>query len=244
MQKFVYILFFGLSVCSLNAQKVYAWMDAGVKVGYGLTGMLNGNLFDDKNYEHHLTTGTTFGAKIGLFIGLYDGITVDFMISDNNQKFDFNRDGKNFIHDINWKNYDLAVLYRMQKDGIYIEIGPQISFINKVNENNTYNTPQEKDVKSFYSKNYISGVFGIGGYVFNYESFTTMLGLRIGYGITDMINADGKTANYPNPQAAAQPYSSYKSSNAAWVQLNLEFNFALGYYGRSACSKRSTFFKF
>jgi hypothetical protein len=219
-------------------------MDAGLKVGYGLTGMLNGNLFDDKNYEHHLTTGTTFGAKIGLYIGLYDGVTVDFMISDNNQKFDFNRDGKNFNHEINWKNYDLAVLYRMQKDGLYIELGPQFSFVNKVNEVNDFNTPPDKDIKQFYSKNYISGVFGIGGYVFNYETFTTMLGIRLGYGFTDMINDEGKAANYPNPAAAAQPYSSYKKTNAAFVQLNMEFNFALGYYGRSSCSKRATFFHF
>ncbi|MBK8451487.1 MAG: hypothetical protein IPL42_16315 [Saprospiraceae bacterium] len=92
-----------MSVNFVNAQKVYAWMDAGIKVGYGLTGMVNSNLFDDKNYEHHLTTGTSIGAKLGLYIGLYNGITVDFMLSSNNQKFDFFKNNKSYIHDINWK---------------------------------------------------------------------------------------------------------------------------------------------
>lgn len=244
MQKIIFFLLFSMSVCFVNAQKVYMWMDAGVKVGYGITGMVNSNLFDDKHYEHHITTGTTFGAKIGLYIGLYDGITVDFLVSDNNQKFDFDRDGKNFTHDINWKNYDLAVLYRMQKNGLYIEIGPQFSFVNKVTENNTYNTPPDNDVKKFYSKNYISGVFGIGGYVFNYETFTTMLGLRLGYGLTDMINDDGKKFSNPYPTPLEVAHYDSKSTNAAFVQLSMEFNFALGYYGKSSCSKRATFFHF
>ncbi|MFZ1257791.1 MAG: hypothetical protein WAR77_15635, partial [Saprospiraceae bacterium] len=149
-----------------------------------------------------------------------------------------------YIHDINWKNYDIAVLYRMQKDGIYVELGPQFSILNKVTEKNEFN-PGEKDVKDFYAKNYISGIFGIGGYILNYENFTTMLGIRLGYGFTDMIGDKGKEAPYyPNPLAEAQPYASYKSTNAAFVQLNLEFNFALGYYGKSSCSKRATLFSF
>ncbi|HEX5624939.1 MAG TPA: hypothetical protein VFX48_02900, partial [Saprospiraceae bacterium] len=77
-----------------------------------------------------------------------------------------------------------------------------------------------------------------------YEQFTTMLGFRLGYGFTDMISDKGKEANFPNPSAAAQPYDSYKKTNAVFVQMSLEFNFALGYYGRSSCSKRSALFSF
>lgn len=241
MQKIIFLFLFCLSMSLTNAQKVTAWMDAGVKVGYGLTGMLNSNLIDDKNYEHHLTTGTAYGAKLGFFIGLYDGITVDFLISNNNQKFDFNLGTNNFIHEIKWKNYDLAVLYRMQKDGLYLEIGPQISFINKVTE--IYPPEGEIDVKKYYAKNYFSGVFGIGGYLFTAENFTTMLGLRLGYGFTDMINDLGKESKYPTPKASPS-YATYKKTNPVFAQLSLEFNFALGYYGRSACSKRSSLFSF
>jgi hypothetical protein len=243
MRKIILFLVCYLSVVNMNAQKVYAWMDAGLKVGYGLTGMMNSNLFDDKNYEHHLTTGSAFGAKLGLFIGLYDGITVDFMFSDNNQTFDFNVGTNNYPHEIKWKNYDLAVLYRMQKDGLYLEIGPQFSFVNKVTQENPLDV--ETDVKKYYSTNYISGVFGIGGYILNYEQFTTMLGIRLGYGFTDMINDEGKKVT-PNPYPTPKQEKIYnsKSTNAAFVQLSLEFNFALGYYGRSACSKRSSLFSF
>ncbi len=244
MQKIIFLLFFSFSICSVKAQKVYAWADVGLKLGYGLTGMLNSNLFDDKNYEHHLTTGVCYGGKLGIFIGRYDGVTFDFLISDNKQKFDFTRGTTSYNHEINWKNFDLAVLYRLQKDGLYIELGPQFSFVNKVTQKDDFD-PTNTDVKKFYSKNYISGIFGIGGYVFNYETFTTMLGIRLGYGITDMINSDGKkvTPN-PYPTPSEEKIYSSKITNAAFVQLNLEFNFALGYYGKSSCSKRATFFHF
>lgn len=117
MKNIFLIFIFLWTISATNAQKVYAWMDAGVKVGYGLTGMINSNLFDDKLYEHHLSTGAGIGAKLGLYIGLYNGITVDFMLSNSKQKFDFLRDAKTYYHTIKWKTYDLALLYRNQKMG-------------------------------------------------------------------------------------------------------------------------------
>lgn len=245
MKNIFLIFIFLWTISATNAQKVYAWMDAGVKVGYGLTGMINSNLFDDKLYEHHLSTGAGIGAKLGLYIGLYNGITVDFMLSNSKQKFDFLRDAKTYYHTIKWKTYDLALLYRNQKNGVYVELGPQFSFVNKVTQQDDYN-PQLTDVKKYYAKNYISGIFGVGGYLLNYENFTTMLGIRLGYGFTDMISDEGKnfTPNaFPNP-SASEHYDSYKKTNPAFVQLNMEFNFALGYYGRSSCSKRATLFSF
>lgn len=100
--------------------KVYAWWDVGAKLGYGLTGMLNNNLFDDRDYEHRLTTGLSYGAKAGMYFGLFNGITVDAMFSSNKQKFDYNfSDGKNYLHNVNWKI--LTLLY-------YIEI-KEMAFI-------------------------------------------------------------------------------------------------------------------
>jgi len=241
MKKIVFLFFLALLVNQTSqAQKVYAWMDAGLKGGYGLTGLLNSNLFDDKDYEHHLNGGYSIGGKVGLFFGLYNGITIDALYSGFNQKFDYLKSNTRYDHKISWNNIDLALLYRMQKDGVYVELGPQYSLVQKV-KNNDPNDPNT-DVTDYYNKNYLSGVFGIGGYLFNYETFTTMIGLRMGYGFGDMINADGKAAKYPTPNQVAQ-YSS-KSTNAAFVQIMMEANFALGFYGKSSCSKRATIFSF
>ncbi len=243
MKKLVLLVALFSAALNLDAQKVYYWWDAGVKVGYGLTGMINTNLFDDKNYEHHISTGYSLGAKFGMYFGLYNGVTFDISTATYNQDFDFFRNNKTFYHDIKWQTLDLALLYRNQRNGVYVELGPQLSLVNKVTQKDDF-APENTDVKAYYEKNYISAIFGIGGYILNYETFTTMLGIRLGYGFTDMINKDGQALNYPNPSAAAQPYAKYAKTNPAFVQLNMEFNFALGYYGKSSCSKRASMFKF
>ncbi len=237
------------AVCSLIAtisysQKVYAWWDVGAKLGYGLTGMLNNNLFDDRDYEHRLTTGLSYGAKAGMYFGLFNGITVDAMFSSNKQKFDYNfSDGKNYLHNVNWKNLDIAVLYRNQRDGVYIELGPQISLIQKVtNEDLNPNSLFIKsNVTEYYNKNYLSAIFGVGGYIFNSGTFTTMLGFRVGYGFGEMVNDAGKVLHIPTPNEIAYKE---KPTTAAFAQIVLEANFALGYYGKTSCSKRATLFSF
>ena len=193
------ILFF--AVCSLIAtisysQKVYAWWDVGAKLGYGLTGMLNNNLFDDRDYEHRLTTGLSYGAKAGMYFGLFNGITVDAMFSSN------------------------------KRDGVYIELGPQISLIQKVtNEDLNPNSLFIKsNVTEYYNKNYLSAIFGVGGYIFNSGTFTTMLGFRVGYGFGEMVNDAGKVLHIPTPNEIAYKE---KPTTAAFAQIVLEANFAL-----------------
>lgn len=226
------------------AQKIYAWADVGLKAGYGLTGFLNTNLLDASDYDYQLATGNTFGGKVGLFFGLFNGITCDVLLSKSSQKLDYAINSRSFDHKITWSNIDIDVLYRLQKDGVYIELGPQISLLRKVT-NGDPNDPTRTDVKEFYNKKYYSGILGIGGYIFNYETFTTMLGFRLGYGLTDLINEAGKAKGFPTPsQVDLTKKASEKSTNAAFVQLVIEANFALGYYGKSSCSKRATLFNF
>lgn len=244
MKNLLIALLMLISATGAYSQKVYAWWDVGLKTSYGLTGLVNTNLFDDRNYEHHLSSGFGVGGKFGFYFGLFNGISVDFMLSQYNQKFDYNTiTGQNFNHSLKWSNYDLSVLYRLQKDGIYIELGPMISFVNKVTNKDDGPTGINGEVTSSFLDKYYSGVFGIGGYLFNYETFTVMLGLRMGYGFNDIVNATGKEARFPSP---SQDISKYKdvSTNPAFVQLVLEANLALGYYGRTSCSKRATLFSF
>ena len=62
------------------AQKIYAWADVGLKAGYGLTGLLNTNLFNASDYDYQLATGSTFGGKVGLFFGLFNGQADEFTV--------------------------------------------------------------------------------------------------------------------------------------------------------------------
>ncbi|MBK7231872.1 MAG: hypothetical protein IPH93_06335 [Saprospiraceae bacterium] len=246
MKKILLLFVFLLLLSNTYSQKIYAWWDVGLKTSYGLTGLINTKLFDDKIYEHNLSAGYGIGGKFGFYFGLFNGITVDFMLSGNKQKFDYTFDNtQGYIHSLKWNNYDLAVLYRMQKDGVYLELGPQISFLRKVTNEDSRPGSINGDVSSNFTDKYFSGIFGVGGYILNYETFTLMAGFRLGYGFTDLVNATGKENNFPTPsQQDRTRASSDVSTNPAFVQIVLEANLALGYYGRTSCSKRASIFSF
>lgn len=225
---------------SMNAQKIGFWFDAGVKGGFGPSFMYNTNILDDELYDHQFSNGYSVGAKFGIFKGLYNGITFDVMYNNGNQKFRDEGGDRMIDHSVSWTSTDLAVLYRLQKEGIYVELGPMFSFMNGVDD--TYDGT-ETDVSDSYTENMTSGVFGFGGYLLGGGQFTLMFGLRATYGFTDMISDDGQNAGFPNPNAVAT-YETYETSNPIGLQLIFEANFGLGYFAKTSCSKRTAFFRF
>ncbi|MEO6191348.1 MAG: hypothetical protein ABIO44_14460 [Saprospiraceae bacterium] len=240
MKKILMLILLLACANSSDAQKVYAWWDAGVKASYGLTGLLNSKLTKDKNYSYHINTGGGIGAKFGMYIGLNNGFTFDFMYNKLSQGFDYDIGTLTNDQKITWKNYDISLLYRHQSNGAYIEVGPQYSIVNSVT-NEDSNDPTHTDVANFYNKNYFSAVFGTGGYIFGVDNFTLMLGIKIGYALTDFVNEQGKLLNFPTPKQAEFTARDSKT-NPAFVQLVLEGNLALGSYAKTACSKRAHLF--
>lgn len=238
------LLLLTIMISQANSQKIYAWWDCGVKAGYGLGGFYNSNLTKDDNYSYHLNTSYGLGAKFGMYFGLRNGITFDFIYSGYKQGFDYTESAiAENNHEIKWKTYDLALLYRNQSNGAYVELGPMYSLVNSVSNSDNLDGGNNVDVAKFYNKNYWSGVFGAGGYIAGTETFTLMMGLRLGYALTDFVNDDGKLANYPTPKQASGT-AKESSTSPAFVQIVMEGNFALGYYGKTSCSKRAHLFSF
>jgi len=242
MKKLLTIVLVAGVIMSAQAQKVGFWFDAGLKGGFGPTFMLNNNILDDDTYDHVFSNGYTVGAKFGIFKGLYNGITFDVMYNTGIQKFRDESGDRMIDQEVSWNSTDLAVLYRLQKEGIYVELGPMFSFMNKVDDVYDGN---ETDVTDFYAEQMTSGVFGFGGYLLGGGQFTLMFGLRATYGFTDMISDDGQNSSYPiNPASTHAGFDSYESTNPISVQLLFEANFGLGYFAKTSCSKRMAFFRF
>ena len=240
MKRILFTLCLIAGVSLSYGQKVGFWFDAGLKGGVGPSFLLNNNIFDDDTYDHVFTNGYSVGAKFGIFKGLYNGITFDVMYNSGAQDFRSEGMDQTVDHNISWNSTDLAVLYRLQKEGIYVELGPMFSFVNKVEQEGF----DPSDVSEFYSENMTSAVFGFGGYLLGGGNFTLMFGLRAAYGFTDFVSDAGQAANYPNPMGDAVPYDSYESTNPISLQLVFEANFGLGYFAKTACSKRMSFFRF
>ncbi len=244
MKKTFVLVLVLLSALSLSAQKVGFWFDTGLKAGSGLDLLQNKNIFSDREYEHLLTTGYSIGGKIGIFYGYNHGINIDAMFTRGNQKFQFvHGENKNTNHKISWSSIDLALLYRMQKASVYVELGPQMSFVQGVNQSIQV-ANQPTDISQYFNKQLPSAVFGVGGYVFTTGTFTLMFGMRAIYGLTDMISADGKSANYPTPLGSKVPYDTYAETHPVQLLFMFEANYGIGYFAKTTCSDRMTFFRF
>ena len=86
MKNLLPVLFL-LSVLSLQAQKQIVWFDTGLKVQYGATGLYNQAIADAANYDYTISTGYSYGGKIGINFA-YNGLSIDVMKSKARQEFE------------------------------------------------------------------------------------------------------------------------------------------------------------
>jgi len=206
------------------------FFDAGIKGAYGPTLMYNQNIFDDGEYDHVLTSGYGFGAKLGVHFASHHGFTFDYMNSTSRQNFDLRGGG---MHNYKWKHNDLLLMYRYSGNGAYVEIGPEISFMSDVTSDN--GGSQEVDVTPNFADNYKSIVFGFGSYLIGSDLVTLQAGVRLHWALDDMISEQGMENNYP---ATGRPFPSYEKTKATAGQFMLELNYAFGRFAKASCSHR------
>ncbi|MBI5914042.1 MAG: hypothetical protein HY842_01590, partial [Bacteroidetes bacterium] len=116
----------------------------------------------------------------------------------------------------------------------YVEVGPMRSFVRSVDQ--AADGGELGTATDYYSGQYLSGVFGFGGFLAGTETFSVGLGLRFHYGLTDFVNDEGRTLGYPNPFHA--PYSAEKATHPAFAEVMLEFNFGIGHWAKTSCGQR------
>lgn len=254
MKNFVLSLLLILTIqLQLSAQ---AWTDIGIKVGYGTSWLLNGNIFDDNSYSHQYTWGYNYGAKAGINVGEHIGITFDAIISELGQEFSYTIGTTEFSNSIEWRNLDLYLMFRNSRRGAYFEIGPMLSLVREVKQKDTgvgALRDEFTDVTPFYSENYLSGVIGGGAFLAGGDRFTLMLGMRVHYAFQDFISEAGQlrgtapSADFESPfpntlRNNQEVYSDYADTNPLFIQVLLEFNFGVGYFAKTACSGRVKWF--
>jgi len=237
MKKSILILciaVFGINM--VNAQEL--WFDAGVKGSWGPSFLYNQNLVNDANFSQQISNGYSVGGKFGFNFGYIHGITIDAMYAQNKQYYNI-KEGFSDVEEltVNWKSIDLYVLYRLYRTINYFEVGPKFSLMNIVRNNDVEST-------QFYVENYPSAVIGFGWYIFGRETFTATAGIRVEYGLSDLINADGKAAGYPANPVRTTAFDPYESTNPLIAQLVFEINWGIGYFAKTACAGRRHFFTF
>ena len=97
---------------------------------------------------------------------------------------------------MSYHSFDYMVLYRHNKDGRYMEIGPSLQTIRKVNLSDEFpsaNTFDLEDVNQLQT----NLIFGFGAYFIGTENFGITTGFRISYTLSDLISNKGQEEFFP-----------------------------------------------
>lgn len=251
MKQILIIAFALMSLNTSQAQKLDFWLDAGIKIQTGFTALYNANATTAsettpaQQWDNTLASGTKYGAKIGINFN-YTGVSFDFMRGTYRGKFqevDLVNGGTAREDEISITSTDIYMLFRNAKHKGYIELGPKLSLIHNVKDNQDPSTPNLKD--SYETKNF-AAVLGFGTYILGPPDgrFSGILGFRFEYGFQDIVNANGRSnadgtsrvpVNYGGPEA---------STNPIFAGIVFEFNWGIGGVGQARCGERSKFIWF
>jgi hypothetical protein len=247
MKKLLIIPAFLLIFISSHAQQ---WVDIGAKGMFNSTWILNSNINNDKYAAYDLSFGYGGGLKLGFNFNESAEITLDAIYSTVNQKYISNGSDNKWSREVNLSYLDLPLLFKSNKEGTYIEIGPQFSVLMGAKDKLAFeNADAIRDYNrnpadQYYEKKNIAAVFGFGSYLFGTENLYVCFGMRATYGFLDIISKEGgKDLEYTSltPDNNASP-KSYRGTNNLTIGFVLELNYDLGYLVSASCGKRRVLF--
>ena len=230
---------------SLNTYS-QGWIDGGIKAGFGVTQLVNKNVWDNSEVVNKLSFGNSFGAKLGLNFNLNYQITVDFIYTLANQEFEFQPNNSNntaFSKNISYNSFDIPLLFRHNSNnGSFLEIGPQISFIKKVEQSFEGTST---NIKENFEETNFGAVFGIGSFVMGSKNLYLVFGLRAHYGFQDILSkkgGKGSEVHFPiedelDTVNGEFKFDNYKKTSPISLLAYLEINYDLAYLVRSNCKR-------
>lgn len=184
------LAFVFLNFPAANAQTL--WVGAGGS--YNATWLLNKNVNDQGDNLNPAASGApAFGLMANYLFNNSFGVVLEANLARIDQRYSGTGSSGDFDArtKTSWMDIPLLILLKTQ-GGVYLELGPQFSFLNKVTEtvesNNSALSYTDKDFTDNFNNTVISGVFGFGGLFPITETVSIKGGLRLQYGLTDAIN--------------------------------------------------------
>lgn len=229
------------SFAGRGRSKTPTWFDIALTGSGGTCMLTSKNMFKDtKTVNSSFVFGYGFGGKFGINFSECHELAFNAEYFSRGQKYDIKLDSSKFSKSIAMKGIDISMVYRFRghESTGYVEIGPQISLVSKVNENRD---GKDRDVSAQFTPKYFSGVFGFGTNIIVADAFSWTAGVRFTTSFSDMVSStggQGSTISYPlNDTGSSKKFDSYTTFKATTVQLHTEFTFDLGYFAKASCKR-------
>jgi hypothetical protein len=191
-------------------------------------GLLNGSLIlnnsvttsENQDYAFAMSGAGGLG---GLF--LYNdkiGASIEFLVGNHKGKYNGTTSlgNQKYSSEVNLKTIQIPILFRLDNDEGYLEIGPQLNVITNANFTSNYPIGFNSDVSDEYKRMSISGVLGFGSFYHlgKRSPVTLTFGFRINYGLSDIKGVDPVGTSF-----------AFSTSNQKSILLAAGFNLGLLY---------------
>ena len=208
----------------------------GLGGGINNTWLANTNVSDQGD---ELDFAVTFGGSFGLE-ALYNfsekaGVSIGFLYSGHNQKYEGEIGNADYETKVRMRYLDIPLLFRVTStSGTYFEVGPQFGFLMKAEEefeSDVFSDTQ--DTKDQFNSTNMAAVLGFGVDIdANKEKNVIIsIGLRLGYGFSDVTKEYGSAAELDAEETVGTPTYwahfdnendfGYKSTNRIFGGLKL-----------------------
>lgn len=232
---FIIVLFSSLQT---QAQQ---WLDVGVKAGFGVDVLYNKSIFDTNEMNVLMGLTPSYGVKAGFNFDYTNEFTFDANWTKFEQTFAYDLRFNTDPQKLTLQNLDLLAMYRRNHEGGYVEVGPQLTFVQSVDFANVPSTKSEAGSSpSYVRQRYFSAVIGFGGYYPIANNMTFAIGPRLKVGLQDLLTVEGKGTEFVSGPVKLQ--ENYKTIPFV-AELVAEFNFDLGYFAKAKCKRKGRRFK-
>jgi hypothetical protein len=185
MKKVLLTLVLALTIVGTQAQSFRLGLGGGINN----TWLANTNVSDQGD---ELDFAVTFGGSIGLE-ALYNfsetaGVSIGFLYSGHNQKYEGEFGSADYETRVRMRYLDIPLLFRVTStSGTYFEVGPQFGFLMSAEEEADFGGDTEtEDTKDQFNSSNMAAVLGFGVDIDASETIIISIGLRLGYGFSDV----------------------------------------------------------
>jgi|ERR1051325_1201003 hypothetical protein len=224
------------------------WVVLGLGGTFNSTWLTNQNQMHDKGIKYKASWGWSAGGMLGVHYAEWGAIHVEGMYSVLSQKLASNIDSMKWNSRSDLTYYEFPILLHfVPKDFKYIEAGIKISTLSKANSSYTSSLINSSgDSKDNFEKSNFSLMFGWGGALWGDGGGLVNLGIRISYGLSDILSAKGGKGSdyYSLSDGVTATPKAYKSTNTATIGFHLTYDFDLGWWFHDTCKRKYKFFLF
>jgi len=249
MKKIIILTVFLIAAFSVSGQRrgqVIKWLSLSAKGGVGNSVLLNTDVFNEKYADLNLLTPSlAFGGRFTFTYGDNIGFGLDLLSVSYGQEYSLATPDLSYEKKLALKSLDYTVFFRYTgNQGGYFEAGPVFTKLISAEETNSIagNFSPRADLMNIYENNYTNLMIGFGMSALRTERLDLNLGLRVNYGLDDMVP---EHSDYILNDGVFQPeIMSEKSTNPISAKFIVELNYYFAFWGDASCGQgRLMFFQ-